>query len=164
MRRFIFRHQPKAHPRVALLSGLGAALAVGGLAFLNDVVGLAMLMAPLGATCVLLFAAPSSPLSQPVNVVGGHVVARVIGVGLHFIMPHSFWIAGIAVGLAVATMVFLRLVHPPAGATALVAYVSAASWSFLLFPVALGSLALVAIATLYHRIMKTPYPTPLPKV
>ncbi len=163
MRRFIHRHQPKAHPRAALLSGLGAALAIGGLAFVNDVIGLALLMAPLGASCVLLFAAPQSPLSQPANVIGGHMLAGVVGLGLHFALPGSFWKAGSAVGIAVAAMVFLRLVHPPAGATALVAYLTAVSWSFLLFPIGLGSVALVAAATLYHRVTRTPYPSPLPK-
>jgi CBS-domain-containing membrane protein len=162
MRRFIHRHQPKAHPRTALFAGLGAALAIGGLAFVNDVIGLAMLMAPLGASCVLLFAAPQSPLSQPANVIGGHVLSGVVGLGLHFALPGSFWMAGLAVGAAVAAMVYLRVVHPPAGATALVAYLTAVSWSFLLFPVALGSVALVAVATFYHRLLRTPYPAPLP--
>ena len=162
MRRFIHRHQPKAHPRVALLAGLGTALAIGGMAFVNDVIGLTVLMAPLGATCVLLFAAPQSPLSQPVNVIGGHMLAAAVGLGLHFAIPGSFWMAGLAVGLAVAAMVYLRIVHPPAGATALIAYLTAVSWSFLLFPVALGSVALVAVATFYHRLMRTPYPAPLP--
>ena len=122
-----------------------------------------MLVAPFGATCVLLFATPASPVSQPINVVGGHVLSAAIGLALHFLFPASFVAEGLAVGLAVSAMMLTRLVHPPAGATALVAYLTATSWWFILFPVAVGSVALVAIAAIYHRFTKATYPHPVPE-
>jgi CBS-domain-containing membrane protein len=162
MRRFTFRHLPVTPVRTAILAGLGAGAAIGALGYLTQIVGLVLLMAPLGASCVLLFAAPTSPLSQPVNVIGGHIIAGLFGVAAHFVFPNTFWMAGVAVGLAISALMLLRLVHPPAGATALVAYISATSWTFLLFPVAVGSITLVAIATAYHRLTNTTYPVPVP--
>jgi CBS-domain-containing membrane protein len=162
MQRFLYRHQPSPSMRTAVLAGLGAAIAVALLAFANDKVGLAMLMAPLGASCVLLFGAPAAPFSQPINIVVGHMMSAAIGLVLHSIMPGQFFVAGIAAGIAVTAMMAFRVVHPPSGATALVAYLTATSWSFLVFPVAVGSLVLVAIATIYHRVVGTAYPAHLP--
>ena len=91
------------------------------------------------------------------------MLAAILGVGLHFIMPGNFAVAGLAVGLAVSSMMLLRVVHPPAGATALVGYTLATSWTFLLFPVLIGSFLLVLIAGIFHKINGTAYPLPLPE-
>ncbi len=163
MKRFIFRHQSGPSLRVVILAGLGAAVSIATLAFLTTMGPYAMLMAPFGASCVLKFAVPASALSQPANVVGGHFVSAAIGVALHFIMPGNFAIAGLAVGLAVMAMMVLRVVHPPSGATALVAYSTATSWMFLIFPVLTGSILLVIIAFIFHKLNGTAYPLPLPK-
>lgn len=160
MRRFTFRHLPHATPRIVALAGLGAALAIAGLLFLSDATQLAWMVASFGATCVLLFAAPTAIVSQPVNVVAGHVVSSIIGLGLAHILPGSHILAGVAVGLSISVMMVFRIVNPPAGATALVAYTSAAGWWFLLFPVTAGSVGLVLFATVYHRMTGGTYPLP----
>lgn len=157
MKHFVHRHQPPSSPRGILLAGLGAAVAVGLLALVTDHTTLLLLMAPFGASAVLLFAAPAAHLSQPANLVGGHMLAAAIGLASFSLLPAGFLASSCAVGLAVASMVAFRIVHPPAGATALVA-ATAKSWSFLLFPVLSGSLLLVLIAVLYHRSAGTPYP------
>jgi len=163
MDRFIHRHLPHSTWPMALLAGLGSALGVGLLGYLSEITTFIMLVAPFGATCVLLFASPASPVSQPVNVVAGHVLGAVIGLLLHFIMPGSFIAEGLSVGLAVSAMMLLRIVHPPAGATALVAYLTATSWWFVLFPVAVGSIGLVIIAAIFHPVTKVTYPHPVPE-
>lgn len=163
MKRFFYRHQPKTTPRAAIIAGFGSALAIIILAILTDSSGYVLLMAPFGASCVLIFGFYSSPFSQPANVIGGHVLSAAIGLALHFILPANLVVDGVAVGLAVSGMMLLRIVHPPAGAAALVAYLSATSWMFLLFPVLVGSVILVAIATIYHAVVKTSYPHPISK-
>jgi CBS-domain-containing membrane protein len=157
MKRFIHRHQPPANLRSILLAGLGAAFAVGLLALVTDHSTLLLLMAPFGASAVLLFAAPAAHLSQPANLIGGHVMAAAIGLAAFSLLPAGFAASACAVGLAVAAMVAFRIVHPPAGATALVA-ATAKGWGFLFFPVLSGSLLLVLIAWAYHRSSGTPYP------
>jgi CBS-domain-containing membrane protein len=163
MKRFFHRHQPPVAMKAAIFAGVGAALVISALALSTDALGYSLLMAPFGASCVLLFGAPAAPLSQPANVIGGHVLSAAIGLALHFAVPGSFVVAGIAVGIAVAAMMVLRIVHPPAGATTLVAYLTASSWIFLAVPVAAGGVVTVVLATLYHRLMKTTYPAPVPK-
>ncbi len=163
MKRFVHRHQPPVSIKAAVFAGIGAALVIAMLALSTDALGYSLLMAPFGASCVLLFGAPAAPLSQPANVIGGHILSATIGLALHFAVPGSFVVAGMAVGVAVAAMMVLRIVHPPAGATTLVAYLTATSWLFLAIPVAAGGVTTVLLATLYHRLTKTPYPAPLPK-
>lgn len=163
MDRFIHRHLPHSTWGTALLAGVGSALVVGLLGYVSEITTFIMLVAPFGATCVLLFGMPTSPVSQPVNVVAGNVVAAIIGLSLHFLLPNSFVAEGLSVGLAVSAMMLLRIVHPPAGATALVAYLTATSWWFVLFPIAVGSIALVIVAAIFHPVTKVTYPHPIPE-
>ena len=138
-------------------------LAVAALGLIQDVAGLALLFAPLGATCVLVFGLPASPLSQPANVVLGHALAGAIGIGAHLLLPGNVWLAAAAVGLAIAAMALFRITHPPAGATTLVSYASAQSAAFLAFPILSGAVALVLLASLYHRLTGTSYPLKAPQ-
>ncbi len=163
MERFIHRHLPHSTWPTALLAGVGSAVGIGLLGYVSEITTFIMLVAPFGATCVLLFGMPASPVSQPVNVVAGHILAATIGIALHFLFPSSFIAEGLSVGLAVSGMMLLRIIHPPAGATALVAYLTATSWWFVLFPVAVGSVALVLVAAIYHRFTKITYPHPVPE-
>ena len=158
MKHYLNRHQAQPAAKAMLAAGFGAAVAVIIVAGLSQITTMAMLFAPLGATCILLFSIPASPLSQPINVVGGHFISALIGVVGHFILPANFVLDGLVVGAALMAMMALRIVHPPAGATALVAYITATSWLFLAFPILLGSVVLVALATIYHRLTGTQYP------
>ena len=142
-------------------SGLGGLLAIATVAWLSVATGNPLLMAPFGATCVLLFSVPSSPLSQPANVFGGHIVSTAIGLLLHMFLPVEWWSLGLAVGLSIAAMAALRVTHPPAGADPLVVFFDNPGWDYLGLPVAFGSLALIIIAWLFHRLPpRIVYPTP----
>ena len=163
MKKFLTRHQPATRKRDALAAGLGGLLAifaVGGLSVLAEA---PLLMAPFGASCVLLFSAPSSPLSQPINVIGGHVVATIISLVLAAFLPAEWWALAIGVGLAITVMGLLRITHPPAGADPIVIMLAAPSFDFLFTPVLLGSLILVVVAKTVHRTTGTVYPLPLPE-
>ncbi|MEA2094146.1 MAG: HPP family protein [Pseudomonadota bacterium] len=151
-RSLLFRHQPGQTFPVVVKAGMGGLLAIGAVAWLSHVTGNPLLMAPFGATCVLLFSVPNSPLSQPANVIGGHLVSTAIGLMLHMMLPVEWWSLGLAVGLAIAAMAALRVTHPPAGADPLVVFFDNPGWAYLGLPVALGSLALIVIAWLFHRL------------
>jgi CBS-domain-containing membrane protein len=135
-----------------LKSGLGGLLAIAAVHLLGDWSGQVLIMAPFGATCVLLFAVPDSPLSQPANVVGGHLVASTIGLLLAAVLPAQWWGISLAVGVAIAAMSALRVTHPPAGADPIVIFLSDTTATYLLAPVLLGSLVLVAAAMVFHRL------------
>lgn len=158
MKRYFHRHLPTPVWRFIPVAGLGTFLSVVILGAITQYGDLPLLIAPFGASCVLIFAAHSSPLSQPINVVGGHVVAGLVGLVCHFILPGSFVMAAVAVAVAIMGMMALRVVHPPAGATALVAYVTAVSWSFIIFPVLIGSILLVGLGLVYHQVTDNIYP------
>lgn len=159
MRRYITRHQPPHKPHHTLLAGLGGLLAIAIAGGLSVYAGTPMLIAPFGASCVLLFSLPASPLSQPANVVGGHVLATAVALALHTVLPGEWWAAALAVGVAISLMAALRVTHPPAGADPLLVFAAAhPEWSYLVMPVLAGSVSLVAIASLYHRATGTTYP------
>jgi CBS-domain-containing membrane protein len=161
LRSLLLRQQPGQPLAVVMKAGLGGLLAIAAVAWLSVVTGNPLLMAPFGATCVLLFSVPNSPLSQPANVFGGHIVSTAIGLLLHMFLPVEWWSLGLAVGLSIAAMAALRVTHPPAGADPLVVFFDNPGWDYLGLPVAFGSLALIVIAWLFHRLPpRIVYPVP----
>lgn len=161
LRRLLVRKQPAEPLTKAIKAGVGGAIAIATLVLLGYVSGTPLLMAPFGATCVLLFSLPNSPLSQPINVIAGHVISVIIGLTLNYFLPLDWWSIGLAVGLAIAAMTALRVTHPPAGADPIVVFFTSPGWEYAIFPVALGSVALVMTAWIFHKIPpKTNYPLP----
>jgi len=125
--------------------------------------GLPMLIAPMGASAVLMFALPSSPLAQPWPVLGGNIVSAAIGVLCARWIPDPVTAASFAVPGAIAAMFALRCLHPPGGAIALTAVlggpaIHAAGFGFVLAPVAVNSLLLLATALLFNNATRHRYP------
>ncbi|UVL56036.1 HPP family protein [Pseudomonas sp. B21-035] len=143
-----FKSKAPATPSLhfSLLSLIGAALAIGATGWLSQVSGALWLMAPFGASCVLAFGMPDSPLAQPRNIIGGHVIATLVGLAVLHTLGDSWWSAALAVGLALAAMQQTRTLHAPAGANPLVVIASHAPLSFVITPVLAGSLVIVAVA------------------
>ena len=143
-----FKSKAPAAPSLhfSLLSLIGAALAIGTTGWLSQVSGALWLMAPFGASCVLAFGMPDSPLAQPRNIIGGHVIATLVGLAVLHTLGDSWWSAALAVGLALAAMQQTRTLHAPAGANPLVVIASHAPLSFVITPVLAGSLVIVAVA------------------
>lgn len=129
-----------------LWSAFGATLAIGLTGWLSQVSGQPWLMAPFGASCVLAFGLPDSPLAQPRSLIGGHLVSSLVGLLLLHTLGPSWWAAGLAVGLALALMQLSRTVHAPAGADPLVLMAGHAGIEVLLTPVLAGSLLIVLVA------------------
>ncbi|MDF3832624.1 HPP family protein, partial [Cupriavidus basilensis] len=120
-------------------------------------------VAPMGASAVLLFAVPASPLAQPWSIIGGNLVAALIGVACARWIPAPGLAASAAVALAIAAMFQLRCVHPPSGAVAITAVfggpaVSQLGFGFVVFPVALNSMLLLLVALLFNNLMRRRYP------
>ena len=114
------------------------------------------IMAPFGASCVLAFGVWDSPLSQPRNIIGGHLVATSVGLLFRNLFGQSLIVIAVAVGLAIALMILTKTTHPPAGADPLVVLLSTGvvSWTYLLTPVFLGSAAIVVIALIINNLSK----------
>lgn len=140
---------PLAEALYSFLGGFLGILALGGLSVLSHN---PVLMAPFGATCVLLFAVPDSPLAQPRAVVGGHLVASLIALTLLHTCGADLWVVCLAVALSIGAMQVTHTVHPPAGATPLVIMLTAPGWWFLLTPVLSGSLVLVVLALVFNNL------------
>ncbi|MDX1298787.1 MAG: HPP family protein [Pseudomonas sp.] len=121
------------------------------------------LIAPMGASAVLLFAVPASPLAQPWSIVGGNLISALVGVSCAAWLGHSAPVAALAGGLAIAAMFALRCLHPPGGAVALTAVlagpeVAQLGYHFALYPVGLNSLGLLLIALLFNNALRRQYP------
>lgn len=160
---FTARHEPVMPLASHLKSGAGAGLGLAVVGALAHLTGWPLLLAPLGATVVLLFGHPASPLAQPANVFGGYLLATILAVAAAMAFPGVWWMAAATVGLALAGMLALRVTHPPAGAIPLVA-MAAPQDSVVLFPtLLLASVSLVALAVALHRLPpQVSYPRPLP--
>lgn len=147
-----------------LLSALGACVAISLTVLLSMIMsaeyGLSttaslLIISSMGASAVLLFAVPHGVLSQPWPVFGGHMISALIGISCQQWLPSGFLTAGLAVGLAVGAMYYLRCIHPPGGASALTAVVGGSEvydlgYAFLLYPILLNVLMMIAIAVAFN--------------
>lgn len=152
VRRFYRRHEPGGIRAQQLKAGVGATVAIAGMGLLAGFFDIPLLIAPFGASAVLVFGQARSPLAQPANLLGGYVVAGLITALLVGLFPGNLAVASLAVGLAISAMLILRVSHPPAGAIPLVAHLSSMTMWTLLNVVAVGGLLLIVLAMIHHRL------------
>ncbi|WP_411342800.1 HPP family protein [Paenibacillus sp. WLX1005] len=133
---------------------VGGTIAVLVLESLSRSMDITLLIAPFGASCVLAFALPEAPLSQPRNIIGGHFITTLCGLIIAHLFGHGMWALALGVGLGIAAMLLTKTTHPPAGANPIIVITSASSWSFLFQPVLIGSIVIVCIALLYNNLFK----------
>ncbi|WP_022975285.1 HPP family protein [Nevskia ramosa] len=144
----------------------GAAIGVGLAALLShSLAGVAgidgvWMVASLGASAVLVFAAPAGPMAQPWAAVAGNTVSAVVGIAcVRWIGEPAFVVAALAASLSIAAMFSLRCLHPPGGAVALTAVLlQVHDFRFALFPVAVNTLLLVLAGSAFHRATGRRYP------
>jgi CBS-domain-containing membrane protein len=153
-------------PRVGLAeilwSWLGAFLGIGAVAYINygflDQTDLSMLIGSFGASAVLIYGAIKSPLAQPRNLIGGHVLSALVGVTVFKLLaPHLWLAAALAVATSIAVMHATRTLHPPGGATALIAVISGPKltglgYLYVLAPVGAGALIMLGVALLVNNL------------
>jgi CBS-domain-containing membrane protein len=148
-------------------SFLGSFIGIGIIAYihskifpLNDNL---FLIGSFGASSVLIYGAIQSPLAQPRNLVGGHVVSALVGVTVFTFMPDILWItAPLAVSLAIVFMQITKTLHPPGGATALIAVIGSEKikglgYLYVLSPVLSGAVVLLLVAFIFNNVTKNRY-------
>jgi CBS-domain-containing membrane protein len=132
------------------------------LAECQTISGLALLIPPFGASCVLVFLLPDSPLAQPRNVVGGHLLSATMGLLALATLGRTPPAEAVGVAAAILAMSPTRTVHPLAGANPLIVVATAAGWHFLLTPVLVGALVIVAMERL-SQLKAWPWNKSMPK-
>lgn len=118
---------------------------------MTNLSGHSLLIGSFGATAVLLFAAPDSPLSQPRNLVGGHLISSVVAVLLVATLGTSSFSIGLSVGISIFLMYMTHTLHPPGGATALIGVTGGVGADFILIPVLVGVLILLLNAMIVNN-------------
>ena len=145
-------------------ASLGAGLGIGLTALLSarffEPRDALLILGSFGASAVLIYGVILSPLAQPRNLIGGHVISAVIGVAVFQIAGDNFIAAGLAVALAIVAMMLTDTVHPPGGATALIAVIGGDTvhelgFLYTLMPAGLGALLLLLVALVVNNIPKT---------
>jgi len=140
--------------RKIIVSAVTVGLVIAGLRYLDGEIGTILLLGTFGATSLLVFVYPDSPVSQPRSVLGAHIIGAAMGLlCIQFIGP-QWWSLGIAVALTVALMKLLGVVHPPATSNSIVVFLSKPTWIFLLFPTIAGAVIILFLALFYHNISR----------
>ena len=127
-----------------------------------------MIVASMGASAIILFFIPSSPLAQPWPFVGGQLVSAIVGMTCALNIPETSTAAAYAVGGSILMMLLFRCLHPPAAATSLTPIMAGTSitslgYSFVLVPVAINVVTLLILAIIINRyVMSREYPSPVP--
>ena len=158
----------KSPPNVSLSemlwSWVGAFLGMAPVAYINynilDGTDHLLIIGSFGASAVLIYGAIKSPLAQPRNFVGGHVISGFIGVTSYQLLPTHMWLAAaVAVATAIAIMHATKTLHPPGGATALIAVIGSQKihdlgYLYVIIPVGLGATIMLVVALLVNNISK----------
>ena len=143
---------------------IGTILGIGGVALLAEYTELPLIIAPFGASAVLLYSATTSPLAQPRNLLIGHFVSALIAITCCKIFGNGIVPTVLAVSLAIVVMMLLDAVHPPGGATALLCMLqNTTSYTFLLTPIVTGVLILLVAAIIASVLVPNAKPYPAVK-
>jgi CBS-domain-containing membrane protein len=166
-------HKMKGHtkspPLVSLSeifwSWIGAFFGIGAVAYINynmlEGTDLVMVIGSFGASAVLIYGAIDVPLAQPRNLVGGHIVSAISGVTCYQLLEPNLWLAGaVAVATAIAFMHATKTLHPPGGATALIAVIGsgkihALGYLYVIIPAGLGATVMLVVALLVNNIPRS---------
>ncbi len=162
------RGSSKSPPAVRLSeilwSWIGAFLGIVSVTYINfnllEKTDLILVIGSFGASAVLIYGAIKSPLAQPRNVLGGHVFSAIIGVASYQLLGSHMWLAGaVAVATAIAFMHATKTLHPPGGATALIAVIGSEKihslgYLYAVMPVGLGIAIMLIVALLVNNIPK----------
>ena len=143
-----------------IVSGISAAIVIGILAFLTLRTSTGVwLMFSFGATVFIVFVLYDLETAQPKNIFFGHLVSILVGIIFNETIGFSFYSLGLSVGIAVALMVYLKVMHPPAASNPLVALSMDFSYDFILFPVIVGTVLIILMSLLINKIiLKRKYP------
>ncbi len=155
---------PRVRLPEVLWSWIGSFLGLAAVAFIHykilDQTGMMLIIGSFGASAVLIYGAIRSPLAQPRNLLGGHILSAIIGVTTVQLLGGQPWLAAaVAVSTSIAVMHLTGTLHPPGGATALIAVIGGDSvhnlgYLYVLIPTALGAIVMLIIALIINNIPK----------
>jgi CBS domain-containing membrane protein len=168
--RYIIYKETLADPKEHFWSFIGAFVGIGLIAFFQSHLLTrdenVFLIGSFGASSVLIYGAIQSPLAQPRNLIGGHLISALIGVTIYKLLPDIIWLtAPLAVALSIVVMQMTKTLHPPGGATALIAVIGSEKikmlgYLYVLSPVLTGSVILFLVALIFNNITSDrKYPT-----
>jgi len=153
---------PRVGAAEILWSWIGSFLGIATVGLIHfhllDQTSLTMIIGSFGASAVLIYGAVRSPLAQPRNLMGGHILSAVIGVAAFQFVGDIPWLAAaLAVSVAIALMHLTKTLHPPGGATALIAVIGGDSvhqlgYLYVFVPAGLGALVMLIIALLVNNL------------
>ena len=159
--RYVFYKETLVDHKEHIWTFLGSFVGIGIIGFLNSNHFSAsdnlFLIGSFGASSVLVFGIINSPLAQPRNLIGGHVIAAIVGVTLHRLIPQEAWLScALSVSLSIVFMQITKTLHPPGGATALIANIGSykiqqLGYFFVLMPVLSGVFILLLVAILFNN-------------
>ena len=148
-------------------SWIGAFLGIAAVAYIHHHIHIVrdsdfvMVIGSFGASAVLIYGAIGSPLAQPRNLIGGHIISAIIGVTFFKLFPSHLWLASsLAVSTAIAVMHATKTLHPPGGATALIAVIGSdkvhsLGYFYAVIPAGLGAVVMLAVALLVNNIPRS---------
>ncbi|MDT8860270.1 HPP family protein [Alkalihalobacillus sp. MEB130] len=137
----------------SLVSAGGGLIAMTIISVMAVSLGYPMALGPIGASCLLVFAAHQGPFSQPRQIIGGHVLSTGAALSIWDLFGRSHVTIGITLAVVLLLMIITQSMHPPAAASAIVAINSQAGWGFL-FTIFISALIVVGISVLYNNLFK----------
>jgi len=141
-------------PLLAILAGAtGSAIAIAGMEAFSARTALPLVAIPFATSIVTVLGSPQAAPAQPRALIGGHLISTVVGLLVVKLCGPAAWAAAVAVGLAMVAMHLSGTFHPPAGIDPLVVVVNDMSWGFLVMPVGIGVMLLVAFAYAWHNLV-----------
>lgn len=165
--KYIIYRETIAEPYDHFISFIGAFIGIGLIGFLNSLnmesADNIFLIGSFGASAVLVYGATNSPLAQPRNLIGGHLISALVGVAVYKLLPLNpeiVWLkCALAVSLSIVLMQITKTVHPPGGATALIANIGTAKvkslgFFYVINPVLMGVLIMLVVALIVNNISK----------
>ena len=143
-----------------LVSGVAASVIIGILSFLSFETSTGFwLMFSFGSTTLIVLIFYESEFAQPSNIFFGHILGIVVGILFNELFGISFITLGLAVGVTVTLMMYLRVIHPPAAANPLIALFADVSINYIIFPVIVGSVVIIILSFLINKfLLKRDYP------
>jgi len=160
--KYVFYKETLIDKQEHLFTFLGAFSGIAIIGFLNSKYFVAsdnlFLIGSFGATSVLVYGAINSPLAQPRNLIGGHLISAIVGVTIHKIIPNELWLSSaLSVSLSIVLMQISKTLHPPGGATALIANIGsekirAMGYWYVISPVLIGVVILFLVALIFNNI------------
>jgi CBS-domain-containing membrane protein len=140
--------------KAMLLGVLGATIGIIALQFITNASGVELVAASFGATFVLIFALPDSPVVKPKNIVGGYLISTSISLLVFEFIGNDPFSLGLAFGLSFVLMQLTKTLHPPAGSIPLLILFVPPDWKFILTPILAGVIFILIYAKFYSFVLK----------